>query len=253
MWLGGKKKTPVERYTEELTNITSQIHQLDRKLKSSQQASDKLQVQLTYYGLAISILVSGYTHWNYRTALPYSIANGIATLVIVGLMKTLASRTDKWHRERQSRQLNRLKASHQQKLNKLKEETNYHATNSVIQRFSQGEDRTDDAMLLMDEEIGKKYEELKKAHEELNQFRKTGSSKDKEEREKWFDKVLNVLAGGDIPRPIICTKCHKHSGAYSVGEVPLEYICPLCGWREPAPHDKEETKQEKASNDQAKV
>ncbi|GAV52361.1 hypothetical protein ZYGR_0AG03520 [Zygosaccharomyces rouxii] len=240
MWLRGKQKTLVERYTEELTNITSQIHQLDRKLKSSQEASDNLQSQLTYYGLATSVLVLSYMHWIYRCFLPYSILSAITTLALTGLIKSLASRASQWQRERQSRKLSRLRASHQQKLNKLKEETNFHATNSVIQRFSQGEDQTDDAMLLMDEEIGKKYQELKKLQDELNQFRKTGSSKDKQERDKWFDKVLNVLAGGDIPRPIVCTQCHKHSGAYCVGDAPLAYICPLCGWREPPLKEKNE-------------
>ncbi|GCE97339.1 hypothetical protein ZYGM_004894 [Zygosaccharomyces mellis] len=238
MWLRGRKKTLVERYTEELTNVTSQIHQLDRKLKSSQEASDKLQSQLSYYGLATSILVLSYMHWIYQSVLPYSIASTLATLVLTGLIKNIASRTSQWQRGRQTRKLSRLRASHQQKLNKLKDETNFHATNSIIQRFSQGEDQTEDAMLLMDEEIGKKYHELKKLQEELNQFRQTDNSKDQRERDKWFDKVLNVLAGGDIPRPIVCTQCHKHSGAYCVGNAPLAYICPLCGWREPPLQEK---------------
>ncbi|CAR26382.1 hypothetical protein ZYGR_0H01900 [Zygosaccharomyces rouxii] len=247
MWLRGKRKTLVEKYTEELTDITSQIHQLDQKLKSSQEASDKLQSQLNYYGLATAALVLGYMHMIYHSVLPYSIASAIATLALAGLIKSLASKIDQWQRERQSRRLNRLRASHQQKLNKLKEETNFHATNSVIQRFSQGEDQTEDAMLLMDDEIVKKYQELKNLQEELNQFRKTGNSKDKQERDKWFDKVLNVLAGGDIPRPIVCTQCHKHSGAYTVGDGPLVYICPLCGWREPPLEEKRKEEDEVSS------
>ncbi|AQZ15669.1 LNP1 (YHR192W) [Zygosaccharomyces parabailii] len=234
MWFrSSKKKTLVERYTEELTSITSQIHRLDQKLKSSQQASDKLQWQLGFYGAIIALSVSVYVHFYYASVWLYPLASAGATFVFVVLTKGVASRVDQWTRERQARQLDSLRALHQQTLNKLKEETNFHATNSVIQRFSQGEEQSDDAMLLMDEEIGKKYQELKDLQEELNQFRRAGNSKDKQERDKWFDKVLNVLSGGDIPRPIICQKCKKQSGAYRVGTGPLIYICPLCGWREP--------------------
>lgn len=234
MWFRrGKQKTLVERYTEELTSITSQIHRLDQKLKSSQQASDKLQWQLGLYGAISAVAISAYVHWYYASVWLYPLASAGATIFFVILAKGVAARIDQWTRERQARQLDSLRALHQQKLNKLKEETNFHATNSVIQRFSQGEDQSDDAMLLMDEEINKKYHELKDLQEELNQFRKPGGSKDKQERDKWFDKVLNVLAGGDIPRPIICKKCQRQSGAYRVGNEPLAYICPLCGWQEP--------------------
>lgn len=233
IWLRGKQKTTVERYTEELTNITSQIHQLDKKLKSSEESNDKLQSQLNYYGLATAVLAFSYKYWICEYRFPSAMGLAIVPLVVTGLIKVIASWINQWLKERQIRKLDSLRALHQEKLNKLKEETNFHATSSVIQRFSQGEDQTDDAVLLMDEEIGKKYRELQELQQELNQFRKTGNADDKKERDKWFDKVLNVLAGGDIPRPIICSQCHKHCGAYHLADASMVYVCPLCGWREP--------------------
>lgn len=233
-WTHGTKKTLVQKYTDDLSHITSQIHELDGKLKRSQVSMDDLQSQLTYYGSGLIISVFAFLYWKYNGNWFIVITGFVISIFFTALSKWSAYKVYQWIRERQSRKLGKLRAIHQEKLEKLKEETNYHATNSIIQRFSQGEDQSEDAMQLMDEELKSKYEELNNLKDELAQFRQNDSLKDKQERDKWFDKVINALAGGDnvngVPRPIVCNNCKRQSGAYHLGNRPLQYICPFCAW-----------------------
>lgn len=233
-WTHGSKKTLVQKYTDDLSHITSQIHELDGKLKRSQVSMDNLQSQLTYYGSGLIISLFAFLYWEYNGNWFVVFTGFVIGVFVTALSKWSAYKVYQWIRERQSLKLGKLRAVHQEKLEKLKEETNYHATNSIIQRFSQGEDQSEDAMLLMDEELKSKYEELNVLKDELAQFRQNDSLKDKQERDKWFDKVINALAGGDningMSRPIVCNKCKRQTGAYRMGNRPLQFVCPFCGW-----------------------
>lgn len=233
-WTSGSKKTLVQRYTDDLSQITTQIHELDGKLNRSQKTMDKLQSYLTYYGVAYLICVLAYLYWTTKGKWVLLAVGMIVCVLLLGLIKYSAYRTYLWFRSRQSRKLGKLRALHQKKLEKLKEETNYHATNSIIQRFSQGEDHSEDALLLMDEELKNKYKELSNLKEELAQFRQDDRLKDKKERDKWFDKVINAVAGGDSVSgmflPIVCPKCKGQTGLYHLGNRAFKYVCPLCGW-----------------------
>lgn len=246
-WGSGSRKTLVQRYTDDLSQITTEIHELDRKLKTSQQAMDHLQSVLTYYGGGLTISVFSYAYWRWDgnwVSIALAVAMSITLLVLI---KYAAYKAGQWNRGRQSRNLAKLRASHQEKLEKLKEETNFHATNSIIQRFSQGEDQSEDAMLLMDEELRNKYKELNDLKDELAQFKQEDTLKDKKERDKWFDKVINALAGGDSVNkmflPVVCPKCKAQTGVYHLGNLAFKYVCPLCGHtvepgKSPAPEPK---------------
>lgn len=232
-WGSGSKKTLVQRYTDDLSQITTEIHELDRKLRTSQQVMDYLQSELTYYGSGLTISVFAYSYWRWDGNWFGLAASVAASLVLLVLIKYTAYKAGQWNRNRQSRKLAKLRASHQEKLERLKEETNYHATSSIIQRFSQGEDQSEDAMILMDEELRNKYKELSQLKEELAHFKQDDRLQDKKERDKWFDKVINALAGGDTVNkmflPIICPECKVQTGVYHLGNLAFKYVCPQCG------------------------
>lgn len=235
-WATGKnKKTLVERYTEELSQITGQIHDLELRLKRGQDSMDTFQYQLLYYGTALTVLVVSAIYWYYPTDKVFLCIGFGSSCMVVLFSKMMAYRMNDWLRSRQTKQLASLRSQHQKKLEKLKEETNFHATSSIIQRFSSGENHSEDAMVILDEELNNKYKEVQSLTEELDKLRHDELLGDKGERDKWFDKVVGVLAGGDninsIPRPVICGNCKKHTGAYRLGKVPLNYVCPSCGWR----------------------
>lgn len=234
-WGSGSKRTLVQRYTDELSQITTQIHELDNKLKRRQITMDHLQSHLTYYGSGITASVFAYLYWKYDGNWLLLAMGLLGCIVLLAIVKYSAHRVDQWLRGRQSAKLGKLRAVHQKKLEKLKEETNYHATNSIIQRFSQGEDQSEDAMILMDEELKDKYKELHTLKEELAQFRQDDRLKDEHERNKWFDKVINAVAGGDTVNgmflPVICSNCKRQTGLYHLGNRAFKYVCPVCGWK----------------------
>lgn len=238
---GRDKRTVVQRYTQDLSQVTGQIHALEKKLQRGQNTIDHLQLQLTTYGLAISGIVLAYGYLQnvfpkFGTLSRLSVIF-IVCIVVLILVKWITTQIYDKYSNFEQKKLSKLKAAHQKKLNELKKETNYHETNSVIQRFSSGEDQTEDAMILIDDELKDKYTELQTLQSELDELKqKSGKAGlNKEEKDVWFDKIIGVIAGGNdfdnFPKPIICSNCQKHSGAYRISGKPLIYICPFCQYK----------------------
>nr|CAO98814.1 hypothetical protein [Nakaseomyces delphensis] len=227
------KKSLVQRYTADLSQITQQIHELDQSIKNRQASVGKLQGQITYMGITFIMVLVAYVHLEYHNTI-ISSGCAICSLVILILFKWLVYRLYAKYHQYKLKRLAYLRGVHQKKLDKLKEETNFNATHSIIQRFSSGETQSEDAMILMDEEMSKKYNELNELQKQLTELRQNESKlKDPKERDVWFDKVLGVLSGGDemAPRPIICPQCNEHTGAYRLANRPLRYVCPNCSFK----------------------
>ncbi|CCF56982.1 hypothetical protein KAFR_0B06850 [Kazachstania africana CBS 2517] len=224
-------KNIVEKYTEDLSQITAEIHNLDKVLQRREKNLASLQSKINYYGLAIGIFILSYVHW-------YSFGNilyvSLAALIYVGFLVFIKWITYRiWHllTTQKTKKLSKLKAIHAKKLNQLKTETRFNETNSIIKRFTSGNDENDDQMLLLDEELVNKQNQLTLLKEELSKLQNSN----KVEKDAWFDKVLNVIAGGNeqnnVIKPIICEKCQKHTGAYKLANKSLTYICPQCNWK----------------------
>ncbi|CAB4254418.1 similar to Saccharomyces cerevisiae YHR192W Putative protein of unknown function [Maudiozyma barnettii] len=235
------KRTVVQRYTQDLSQITGEIHALEKSLQRGQDTINRIQSRLTTYGLMGSGAVMAYVYMErmfpYWSNFVSLIATFIACVAVLMSLKWLASLIYGKYQTYQQRKLNKLKAIHQKKLNELKKETNFHETNSIIQRFSSGEDQSDDAMILIDDELKEKYSELQNLKNELEALKhnENQTGLNKEEKDVWFDKVIGVLAGGNdldkLPKPIVCPNCQKHSGAYRILGKPLLFICPYCQYK----------------------
>lgn len=237
------KRTVVQRYTQDLSQITSDIHILEKNLQSGQLTNDSIQSSLTKYGLSIIVLILSYVYVNptkcfrnWTPAIRLSVVSVIGIIILI-LIKWISSYLYGKYQSYQYKKLNKLKGIHQKKLNELKKETNFHETNSIIQRFSSGEDQSEDAMILIDEELKDKYVELTNLKKELEMLKQKDDDQklNKDEKDVWFDKVIGVLAGGNdldnLPKPIICPNCQKHSGAYRILGKPILYICPYCQFK----------------------
>ncbi|KAG0668644.1 hypothetical protein C6P45_004543 [Maudiozyma exigua] len=237
------KRTVVQRYTQDLSQITSDIHILEKNLQRGQLTNDSIQSSLSKYGIAIIVLILSYlyvnptkcfSNWTQSIRLSVVCVIGIVVLILI---KWISSYLYGKYQSYQYKKLNKLKGIHQKKLNELKKETNFHETNSIIQRFSSGEDQSEDAMILIDEELKDKYVELTNLKKELEMLKQKDDNKklNRDEKDVWFDKVIGVLAGGNdldnLPKPIICPNCQKHSGAYRILGKPILYICPYCQFK----------------------
>ncbi|GMM54661.1 Lnp1 protein [Maudiozyma humilis] len=239
--LSRDRRTVVQRYTQDLSQITGEIHSLEKKLTRSQATAGRIQSQLTTYGLALTALAAAYVYASDflpgLTRINAVAVAFLASVVLLIVVKWTAAQVYGRFERYQQRKLSKLKAVHQKKLNELKKETNFHETSSIIQRFSSGDDQSDDALILIDDELKDKYTELQKLKSELEVVKqkndKSGLGKD--EKDVWFDRVIGVLAGGNdlenLPHPVVCPNCKKHAGAYRIAGKPLLYVCPYCEFR----------------------
>ncbi|CAI4039565.1 hypothetical protein SMKI_08G2330 [Saccharomyces mikatae IFO 1815] len=243
-WIWGSQndKDFVTKYTADLSQITSQIHQLDVALKKSQSILNQWQSNLTFYGIAFTALALSYVYWEYHGFWPYLVITTVLCLGSLILVKWALTKLYAFYNNNRLRKLGKLRAVHQKKLEKLKEETHYNATSSIIQRFSSGEDQNDDAMVLLDDELNAKYQELNNLKAELEKFKKESHIEGlkKEDSDAWFDKIIGALAGGNelnstnslSPfRKIICPQCHQRSDCYRLANKPIVFICPHCSHR----------------------
>ncbi|EDO18801.1 hypothetical protein Kpol_1028p77 [Vanderwaltozyma polyspora DSM 70294] len=227
---GSDSESLVERYTKDLSQITSKIHDLELTMKKNQANLDYWQHELTYYGSGFTMLVFAYCYWYFKDQKLLIIISVLASIIVVIFAKWSLIKLNSIVRNRRNKQLSVLRGLHQEKLEKLKEDTNFNATNSIIQRFSSGENQSEDMVLLLNEEINDKYKELNEVKEELISLKKNDAiMNDKEERDKWFDRIIGIVAGGnEVTKPIVCPKCSKHFGLFRM-DRPIKYKCPECG------------------------
>lgn len=250
---GQSQETLIKRYTQQLATITSKIHQLDVALKKKDATRSKWQGYMNLYGSSALAVFTAASYLRLSDK-HFILAILVASVAAFVLLKWTLNKWFEYSAQRTVRKLDKLRAEHQDKLEALKQKTHFYSTNSLIQRFSSGEHQAEDAVTLMDEEVRSKHEELSKLQRELEGFKSHENTQESQvQREKWFDKVLDVISGGDLKlnsqmKPIVCSECGKHAGSYSIGGTQLHYVCPFCGWKFDTPdgdsHDNEESKDE---------
>lgn len=247
----------ITKYTKDLAAITARIHYLESKLKRNHELLDIWKHRINIYALSILVLVVSSVYFSYQNSIKAFLTLLIGIFIIVGF-RCLLIKTVKYRGERLSEKLSKALASHQDKLEELKRETNFYSTSSIIQRFTSGETKSNDALTLMDEELGSKYNELNNLKQELAQLKHDSfgksSSVAKEETDKWFDKLINILSGGDIVEDsrmqlIVCKACKKNAGCYAFVNILWKYTCPHCGtYQEP-----QQTSVNTSSTDSSKI
>ncbi|CUS24953.1 LAQU0S22e00914g1_1 [Lachancea quebecensis] len=250
---GQSQETLIKQYTHQLATITSKIHQLDLALKKKDVLRSKWQGYLSIYGSSALAVLTAASYLRISDK-HLMLAVLVAAVALFVLLKWTLNKWFEYSTQRTTRKLDKLRAEHQEKLEALKQKTHFYSTNSLIQRFSSGEHQAEDVVTLMDEEVKSKHEELSKLQKELEGFKSHENTQESQvQREKWFDKVLDVISGGDLKldsqiKPILCSQCGKHAGSYSVSGTQLHYICPFCGWKfdntEDDAHNNEENKDE---------
>ncbi|AET39946.1 Lnp1p Ecym_5172 [Eremothecium cymbalariae DBVPG len=256
---GKPKDHVINRYTKDLAAITTTIHDLQRGLTRNDDLLKLWQRGLIFYGSTIIVIGLGIVYAKFFD-IKAVVISLVLSLFVMLVLKRALTQLFQYQRSRIINKLNKARVLHQEKLEELKKETNFYSTNSLIQRFSSGQNQAEDALTLMDEEVKSKYEELRGLQKELKKLKtqvKGKSAKEtKEQTDKWFDKVLGVLAGDDISTenrvvPLICKKCEQHTGCYILQNTSWKYVCPNCGWlSEKVEDEPPATESQKAPKDQ---
>ncbi|KAL6946939.1 hypothetical protein ACO0QE_001795 [Hanseniaspora vineae] len=237
------RKDDLTRYSVQLSKLTEKIEQTNKKL-------DKNNKQNHYYKLfvlsIISILISSAIQW----AVPHFLTSKIKIVLnLVTLVWPFVYY--KFLQVRHNVLLKRLtvlRERHNATLEELKNKTSFYNTAAIINRYSAGQYGDQDEAKILDQEVLQKQEQLNEIRKELQE----NSKQSKEETDKWFDKCLNALAGGDTlggPLPhtstgnldpinsqtmvrIICPQCQYDSGMYKLkDDNSCVFSCPHCSFK----------------------
>ena len=116
-WVRGSRndKDFVTKYTADLSQITSQIHQLDVALKKSQSILSQWQSNLTFYGIAFTVLALSYTYWEYHGYRPYLVVTALLCIGSLILFKWALTKLYAFYNNNRLRKLAKLRAIHQKK------------------------------------------------------------------------------------------------------------------------------------------
>lgn len=229
-------KKLIKRYTKDLTSLTGKIHEFENRLKGNEENLKTYQAFISYYFSGALAITAALIY--YRYSLKFALLSIFVGFQLILVTRILLNKWFEFLSRRYGNNLNKLKSLHQEKMEELKDKTNFYYTSSLIQRFSSGDTGSDDLMLLMDDEVKSKREQLEKLKDELEALRSkedTEKQDDAEARDKWFDKVVGLLSGGDESSTlqksltlIVCPQCKQSHGCYGVRGVPYQYICPNC-------------------------
>ncbi|CCH61533.1 hypothetical protein TBLA_0E04810 [Henningerozyma blattae CBS 6284] len=225
-----KKKPVLEQYTNDLKTITKTIHKLENKLRRKRYFNDNLNLYILWYGSLVILLCQCLLYFYYHTtSFKINCLSIFISIIILYLLRLLLFKINEWSIKRYSLKLVSLKERHQLKINELKNETNFNMTNIIINRFSSGDSKAEDAIELIDDELKEKKLQLENLEKNL---RLLESQKDKLSEDKWFDKVISTLAGGnDINNmfvPEVCKKCGCFNGVFKLANREVHWVCPDC-------------------------
>lgn len=222
-----------DKFEKELRNLSRSITKNERQLKvwgGRRVYYTKvlpMYVVSIYVAMLISAYLLGKLH-DKRIAIMFGcspFACGILLHVTKKLLDYMIAR--KQNRTQQ------LKEEYQEKLDYLKEKTNFDRTKELLVRYSGGEDIRD-----LEKEVNetkmKRQQMMKKIEDEQAETEKLMQNGEK--RTPKYDGLLDMVLGQDEMSPdrryaLICKNCHQHNGLAPPGQLPedVQYICPRCG------------------------
>lgn len=153
------------------------------------------------------------------------------------LVLRLLSHYQRFFTARQEAYVAKLRERHELKIEQLKEATNFEATHLLLRKFGDGEDY--DMMVEEEKQLvqqqQQRLEELRR-QQERGEFDVGAASAAK--HRTWSDRLMDMVLGDDANDPLnryalICARCKAHNGLAPPGKTPpeIEYVCPLCGFR----------------------
>ncbi|KAI0460943.1 hypothetical protein LJB42_001480 [Komagataella kurtzmanii] len=127
-----------------------------------------------------------------------------------------------------------LQTQHKEKIENLKDLSNFNETSSLLKRFTDGEDL--EALEREQAEAARKQQEYFKLLETPPPVL-SGVPNSSSRPSSVFEPIMKLLLGEDEMSPnnryaLICTLCYQNNGLAPPGEVPgeVKYICINCGY-----------------------
>lgn len=231
-----------DKFEKDLKYISSSILSNEKALVRYNRVKSQYKTNLLYYTIGIYLSYFAYVYisneYSFKNLLVHEL---VIILIFPFLIAALYYLIDYFYTSlivRKEKKLEFLKLKHQEKIDELKESTNFHKANELLARFSTGED-----LQQLEKEAGEVLEKRRKylqlIHEGESQseaLKKLNLGNGDGKTKALYDSVLNKLLGEDEMDAnhryaLICENCFQHNGLAPPGMLPLyvKYICPKCG------------------------
>lgn len=227
-----KKNNIIDKYTDDLTKITSDLHSLQKKLNSNSTVLSTFKIKLlSYLFIFLTILILLFflnnNDWNFMILLL------IAEFLLFLLLIIILNFYHNFKIKLINKKIAKLRVKHSKIINSLIKDTNFYSTNNLINRFTSGDLQSDDSLLLINDELNKKKNELKLIKNELNSLYLKKKNFLIENDNNLIDKFLNYLSNNNdnLPfLPILCKNCKKFNGIFILKDKYYNFICPICNF-----------------------
>ncbi|GME95692.1 hypothetical protein B5S29_g591 [[Candida] boidinii] len=241
-FLGKSSGFNADKFEKDLKSISSSILSNEKSLVRYKRVKTQYKTNLLYYTIGIYLSYFAYVYISNDYSFKNLLVHELAIILLFPLLITALYYLIEYFYTslivRKEKKLEFLKSKHQEKIDELKESTNFHKTNELLARFSTGED-----LQQLEKEAGEVVEKRRKylqlIHEGESQseaLKKLNLGNGDGKTKALYESVLNKLLGEDEMDAnhryaLICENCFQHNGLAPPGVLPLyvKYICPNCG------------------------
>lgn len=233
MFLFKSKKFDPTRFESELQYVSSRITKNEKRLRKYVAQRRHYQRVIPLYLTTVYVAYFSYVYKFGDLLDAKTVVRLITIPVIIGVIYYVVLAIFSYLINKTEASLEYWKNEHREKLDTLKERTNFDKTKELLARFSNGEDLKE--MEKEAEEINKKRQE----YIELIQSGEKGKIFDdlkKNANSSMYDYFITKLLGENEMEPdnryaLICSTCFAHNGLAPPGKLAkdVQYKCPNCG------------------------
>lgn len=238
------KAAPAPSFEKELSEISKKVLEREQRQINYTIQYKHLSSKFTLYSVTIYLVFIAYAVVARSTGL-YTVTAVVGLPALIYLVRRIISLWFNKLISNNAEYIESLKTQQRQKIEDLKERTNFYKTKALLDRFD-SENQQHELELEQQAQRERELQELHEAQQaqELQQQLQTQFQQHRtfvqpqsqpQFQPTWFDRLLDkIIVSGDDNNnryALICANCKNHNGLAGPGELPEQviYICPHCG------------------------
>ncbi|KAF5102805.1 hypothetical protein D0Z03_000359 [Geotrichum reessii] len=239
------KAAPAPSFEKELSEISKKVLEREQRQINHTIQYKHVSSKFTLYSITIYLVFIAYAVVARCTDF-YTVTAVVALPALIYLVRKAISLWFNKLISNNAEYIESLKAQQKQKIEDLKERTNFYKTKALLDRFDNENQQHE---LELEQQAQRELQELHEAQQaqELQRQLQTQFQQQQQPfypqqnqlqfQPTWFDRLLDkIIVSGDDNNnryALICPNCKSHNGLAGPGELPEQviYICPHCGYK----------------------
>jgi hypothetical protein len=239
------KAAPAPSFEKELSEISKKVLEREQRQINHTIQYKRVSSKFTLYSVTTYLVFIAYAVVARCTGL-YTVTAVVGLPALIYLVRKIISLWFNKLISNNSEYIESLKTQQRQKIEDLKERTNFYKTKALLDRFdseSQQHELELEQQVQRERELQELHEaqQAQKLQQQLQtQFQQQTLIQPHNQPQfqpTWFDRLLDkIIVSGDDSNnryALICANCKSHNGLAGLGELPEQviYICPHCGYK----------------------